>query len=97
MIDIREYKLICRDFGVDKNTSWGIVNGVNIGLERVYSVKGLLDAGWYDSNKMSFTQDGDGVNNLGRNGSMKVNIKKQARFSGLLQESVHFGRAVWFF
>ena len=25
---------------------------------------------------MSFTQDGDGVNNLGRNESMKVNIKK---------------------
>ena len=25
---------------------------------------------------MSFTQDGDGVNNLGRNESLKVNIKK---------------------
>ena len=45
MIDIREYKLICRDFRVDKNTSWGVDDGVNIGLGRVYSVKGLFDAG----------------------------------------------------
>ena len=44
-------------------------------------MKGLFDAGGHDPNKMSFTQHGDGVidsgyHNLGRHGSMKMNIKK---------------------